>query len=395
MQALVLERKGELSLRDIDLPLHVGPADVKIALHTVGVCGSDVHYYTHGRIGPYVVNAPMVLGHEGAGTVVEVGGKVTGLKVGDRVCMEPGVPDLTSRASKLGLYNVDPAVSFWATPPVHGGLAPCTVHPAAFTFNLPDAVSFTEGAMVEPFAIGMQAAARARIVPGDVGAVIGAVLLGLTAAPAARERVPAMVLLRGLLGRRASALPTGLNVVQCLGWATFEIVIIAEAASRALDAPRWPFVLAAGVLATAMALRPLGVVRVLSRYAVWAALAAAAAIGVADGLGLGVGIVEGLLDEARRLRELGHLEAHHRRLRFLTRYPQPGEQAPPMMRARASFKSNLRRRQLGEKPFELRSPQFAAQDRPLPFIDTIKREDMLGRVDRDALEFHRTALPSG
>ena len=107
-----------------------------------------------------------------------------------------------------------------------------------------------------------------------VGSVIGAVLLGLTAAPAARERVPAMVLLRGLLGHRASWLPTGLNVLQCLGWATFEIVVIAEAASRALDAPRWPFVLAAGVLATAMAMRPLGVVRVLARYAVWAALAA-------------------------------------------------------------------------------------------------------------------------
>jgi purine-cytosine permease-like protein len=107
-----------------------------------------------------------------------------------------------------------------------------------------------------------------------VGSVIGALLLGATAAPGARERVPAMVLLRGLLGHRASWLPTGLNVVQCLGWATFEIVVIAEAASRALDAPRWPFVLAAGVLATAMALRPLGVVRVLSRYAVWAALAA-------------------------------------------------------------------------------------------------------------------------
>ena len=107
-----------------------------------------------------------------------------------------------------------------------------------------------------------------------VGSVIGAVLLGLTAAPAARERVPAMVLLRGLLGRRASYLPTGLNVLQCLGWATFEVVIIAEAASRALDAPRWPFVLAAGALATLMALRPLGVVRVLARFAVWAALAA-------------------------------------------------------------------------------------------------------------------------
>ena len=107
-----------------------------------------------------------------------------------------------------------------------------------------------------------------------VGAVIGSVLLGLAAAAGAREGVPAMVLLRGLLGRRASYLPTVLNLVQCVGWATFEIVIIAEAASRVLDAPRWPFVLMAGVLATAMALRPLGVVRLLSRYAVWAALAA-------------------------------------------------------------------------------------------------------------------------
>lgn len=106
------------------------------------------------------------------------------------------------------------------------------------------------------------------------GAVIGAVLLGLGAAAGAREGVPAMVLLRGLLGRRSSYLPTALNLVQCIGWATFEIVIIAEAAARVLDAPRWPFVLAAGVLATLMALRPLGVVRVLARYAVWAALAA-------------------------------------------------------------------------------------------------------------------------
>ena len=185
MQALVLERKGELSLRDIDLPLDVGPTDVKIALHTVGVCGSDVHYYTHGRIGPYAVNAPMVLGHEGAGTVVEVGSAVASLKPGDRVCMEPGVPDLSSRASKLGLYNVDPSVRFWATPPVHGVLTPFAVHPAAFTFKLPDNVSFAEGAMVEPFAIGMHAAARARIVPGDVAAVIGAGPIGIMAALAA------------------------------------------------------------------------------------------------------------------------------------------------------------------------------------------------------------------
>ena len=185
MRALVLEKAHELTMREIDLPLDVGLNDVKIEIDTVGICGSDVHYYTHGRIGAFVVNQPMVLGHEAAGTVVEVGSAVTGLKVGDRVCMEPGVPNLASRASKLGIYNVDPSVTFWATPPDHGVLTPFVVHPAAFTYKLPDNVSFAEGAMVEPFAIGMQAAARARIVPGDVAAVIGAGPIGIMIALAA------------------------------------------------------------------------------------------------------------------------------------------------------------------------------------------------------------------
>jgi D-xylulose reductase len=185
MKALVLERQHELKLRDIDLPLEVGPADVKIKMHTVGVCGSDVHYYTHGRIGPFVVKAPMVLGHEAAGTVVEVGSKVTNLKVGDRVCMEPGIPDLASKASKIGFYNVDPSLTFWATPPDHGCLTPYVVHPAAFTFKLPDNVSFSEAAMVEPFAVGVQAAVKAEIKPGDVGVVTGAGPIGIMVALAA------------------------------------------------------------------------------------------------------------------------------------------------------------------------------------------------------------------
>jgi D-xylulose reductase len=185
MKALVLERKGELSLRDIELPSQVGPTDVKIAIHTVGVCGSDVHYYTHGAIGAFVVREPMVLGHEAAGTVIEVGSNVRTLRVGDRVCMEPGIPNMESRASKLGIYNVDPDVRFWATPPIHGVLTPEVVHPAAFTYKLPDNVSFAEGAMIEPFAVGMQAATRARITPGDVAVVIGCGPIGIMTAIAA------------------------------------------------------------------------------------------------------------------------------------------------------------------------------------------------------------------
>lgn len=197
-RALVLERQGELSLRDIDLKLETGPGMVRIAVHTVGVCGSDVHYYTHGRIGPFVVEAPMVLGHEAAGTVVEVGPGVTHLAVGDRVCMEPGIPDPDSRASRLGLYNVDPAVRFWATPPIHGVLTPEVVHPANYTFKLPDNVSFAEGAMVEPFAVGMQAATKARIAPGDIAVVLGAGPIGTMVALAALAGGCARVILADL-----------------------------------------------------------------------------------------------------------------------------------------------------------------------------------------------------
>ena len=185
VRALVLERQHQLKLRDIDLPQAVGPGEVRIGIHTVGVCGSDVHYYTHGRIGPFVVEAPMVLGHEAAGTIVEIGEGVQHLKVGDRVCMEPGIPDPNSRASRLGLYNIDPAVRFWATPPIHGVLTPSVVHPANYTFKLADNLSFAEGAMVEPFAVGMQAATKAKITPGDTAVVLGAGPIGTMVAIAA------------------------------------------------------------------------------------------------------------------------------------------------------------------------------------------------------------------
>ena len=197
-KALVLEKIGDLKLRDIEVPLAVGPRDVKIQIRNVGVCGSDLHYFLHGRIGPYVVEQPMILGHEASGVVAEIGSEVTHLKVGDRVCMEPGIPDSSSRATMEGLYNLDPAVSFWATPPIHGCLTPFVVHPAAFTFKMPHNVSFAEGAFVEPLAIGLQAAKKAAIKPGDVAVVIGAGTIGAMTALAARAGRATRVLLAGL-----------------------------------------------------------------------------------------------------------------------------------------------------------------------------------------------------
>jgi D-xylulose reductase len=182
MKALVLEKQGEITLRDMPPTKPMTDDSVRIKVKNVGICGSDVHYYTHGRIGPYVVNEPMILGHEAAGIVLEAGANVKNLKAGDRVCMEPGIPNAKSRTSKLGLYNLDPEVSFWATPPVHGCLIEEVIHPAEYGFKLPDNVGLDEGAMIEPLAIGLQAAKKARIVPGDTAVVIGAGTIGIMCA---------------------------------------------------------------------------------------------------------------------------------------------------------------------------------------------------------------------
>jgi D-xylulose reductase len=205
MKSLVLERMGALTLRDFPIEKEeyvVGPRDVRIKLHTVGICGSDVHYYTHGRIGPFVVNAPMILGHEASGTVIEIGADVTTLSVGDRVCMEPGIPDPNSKATRLGMYNIDPAVRFWATPPVHGILRPSCVHPEAFTFKLPDAVGFAEAAMIEPLAVGVHAATKAKIKPGDIAVVLGAGPIGLVTALSAVAAGCALVYVTDIVDRK-------------------------------------------------------------------------------------------------------------------------------------------------------------------------------------------------
>lgn len=181
-QALVLERARELALREIELPRVPGATEVRIRMDVVGICGSDIHYYRHGRIGPFVVEKPMVLGHEGAGTVLECGEGVTGLRPGDRVCIEPGIPDFSSRTCRMGFYNLDPSLTFWATPPVHGCLTPEVIHPAALVYRLPDNVSQAEGAMVEPLAVGMQAVTKARVTAGDVALVMGAGPIGILTA---------------------------------------------------------------------------------------------------------------------------------------------------------------------------------------------------------------------
>ena len=178
MKAVVLEEIDKISIRDIDIKEELGPSDVRIRIANVGVCGSDVHYYKHGRIGDFVVREPMVLGHEASGVIMEAGSAVTNLKPGDRVCMEPGIFDPQSREAMQGMYHLDPAIRFWATPPIHGVLRESVVHPASLTFKLPDNVSLEEAVLAEPLTSGVHVARKVGISPGDTAVVAGAGTIG-------------------------------------------------------------------------------------------------------------------------------------------------------------------------------------------------------------------------
>lgn len=179
-----------------------GPNEVQVEMQAVGICGSDVHYWQKGCIGDFVVKAPMVLGHEPAGIVSALGEGVKHLKVGDRVALEPGVPCRMCEWCRNGSYNLCPDITFSATPPYHGTLTRYYVHAADFCFKLPDHVSFEEGALLEPLAVGVHACRRARIVLGSKVLITGAGPIGLVSLLAAKAMGASKVVITDITDSR-------------------------------------------------------------------------------------------------------------------------------------------------------------------------------------------------
>ena len=191
----------KIELGEAPMP-KMGPDDVLIKVQSVGVCGSDLHYYRSGAIGDFKVEFPFVLGHEAAGVVEDVGENVTTLKKGDRVCMEPGVPCMKCEECLSGHYNLCRDVRFWATPPYDGVLSEYICHPAAFTFKIPDNMSFTEGALVEPLAIGLHACNMGGVKLGQTVAIMGAGCIGLVTLLAAKAYGATRIIVGDVLDKR-------------------------------------------------------------------------------------------------------------------------------------------------------------------------------------------------
>ena len=178
MKAAYLESPRHVLVRDIPRPKPTF-GEVLIKIHAVGVCASDIHYFEHGRLGRYVVDAPLILGHEPSGEVVELGEGVADLAIGDRVSIEPGVSCRICRCCKEGDYNLCDDVVFMATPPVHGAFVEYVVHPADFAHRIPDNISFDEAALIEPLSVGLFAAHRGQACVGDRAIILGAGPIGL------------------------------------------------------------------------------------------------------------------------------------------------------------------------------------------------------------------------
>ncbi|BGP12513.1 hypothetical protein JCM10213v2_000430 [Rhodosporidiobolus nylandii] len=185
--SFVLHGIDHVEFNERPVPEECGPDDAIVAPKAVSICGSDVHYLKHGKIGDFVVNAPMVLGHETAAVVVKVGSNVTNVKPGDRVALEPGKSCRVCTECKGGHYERCAEMIFAATPPYDGTLAGRYVLPADLCYPLPDNMSLEEGALLEPMSVGVHAVSKvAEMKPASNVVVFGVGPVGLLTAAAAK-----------------------------------------------------------------------------------------------------------------------------------------------------------------------------------------------------------------
>ncbi len=213
--------------------------EVVVEVSAVGVCGSDVHYFEHGSLGPNVVQEPHVLGHEFSGRVVAVGARVTS-RIGERVAVEPGIPCRGCPQCQTGRYNLCPNLHFLGAPPFDGALRGHVAVDAEFAHELPDSVSDEAGALIEPLAVAVWSCRRAKLRGGERVLVTGAGPVGLLCAQVARARGADNVTLVDInLERLIAARRFGFEHVReagCELGSSFDVLIECSGSAGAMEA---------------------------------------------------------------------------------------------------------------------------------------------------------------
>ncbi|ADQ45477.1 Alcohol dehydrogenase GroES domain protein [Caldicellulosiruptor kronotskyensis 2002] len=178
MKAIVLEKPKVLKTEIRNRPV-IMEDEVLVAVKCVGICGSDIHYYEHGKIGNYVVEKPLILGHEASGEVISIGRNVKKFNVGDKVVIEPGATCGKCEYCKSGRYNLCPDVKFLATPPVDGALCEYLAVKEDYLFKIPDNIEYDVATLVEPLSVGIHGAIRGNVKLGDKVLILGLGPVGL------------------------------------------------------------------------------------------------------------------------------------------------------------------------------------------------------------------------
>ena len=181
MKAMQLTGIREMEMVDVPDPAIRNENDVLIKMLSIGVCGSDIHYYVSGKIGSQVVQYPFTVGHEGAGRVIEVGKGVTHVKPGDRVAVEPAMPCGECDQCKVGRHHTCRKLRFLGCPKqAEGCLSEYIVMPESSCFKISDNVSMVEAALSEPLAIGVYGVKRSISMTGAKIGVLGAGPIGFS-----------------------------------------------------------------------------------------------------------------------------------------------------------------------------------------------------------------------
>ncbi len=201
MKAAILHDKRDLRIEDVSRPTPKAN-EVLIRVRAVGVCGSDVHYYTEMCIGDQVVEKPQPVGHEFSGEVAEVGDGVTSVSVGQRIAVEPGLSCGVCRQCLEGRPNCCPNVRFYGTPPVHGTLQEFVIAHERQCIPIPDNMPFSSAAMLEPLQVGIHAFNLVPSKPGESVAIVGSGSIGLACLEMVRNAGATRIVMTDKLGYR-------------------------------------------------------------------------------------------------------------------------------------------------------------------------------------------------
>jgi L-iditol 2-dehydrogenase len=181
MKAMMLTGIRQMEMKEVSTPSILNERDVRIKMKTLGVCGSDIHYYVSGKIGSQVVKYPFTVGHEGAGVVEAVGTGVTLVKPGDRIAIEPAMPCWECDQCLAGRPHTCRNLRFLGCPgQAEGSLSEYIVMPETSCFKIPDQMSFDEAAISEPLAIGLYAVKQSISMKGAKVGILGFGPIGMS-----------------------------------------------------------------------------------------------------------------------------------------------------------------------------------------------------------------------